>query len=360
MLLTGAEPTICSEPNAAQSNTPAEYGLEAAPLAGDVAVTVNGVDITESQLEEFIKPQLERIATDPGKVHPLMLEQFKKTLRQRALDKLIVDQLLEEQAEASNIVVTEADVIKHLRESGAQQQPPLSLEDIQALVEAQGQSFDEMKKHIQNSNGMKYQKLLDTQFAGKVDVNEAEAARFYAENKSRFEILEQVRASHILITPETSDPNTDPNAAKAKAKAKAEELLGQIKAGGADFATLAKANSQCPTAASGGDLGFFPRGKMAPPFEKAAFELKVGQVSDIVETQYGYHIIRVADRKEAQLIEFEEARSEIISRLTQQKQREIAEKYIESLKQKAKIVYPPGKEPPVAPPAMSPSLIRPR
>jgi peptidyl-prolyl cis-trans isomerase C len=360
ILLVGAEPTIASEPNAAQSNTPAEYGLEAAPLASDVAVTVNGVDITESQLEEFIKPQLERMATDPGKVHPLMLEQFKRQLRQQALDKLIVDQLLEEQAEASNIVVTEADVIKHLRESGAQQQPPLSLEDIQALVEAQGQSFDEMKKQIQNSNGMKYQKLLDTQFAGKVDVNEVDVVRFYVENKSRFEILEQVRASHILITPETSDPNTDPNVAKAKAKAKAEELLGQIKASGADFATLAKANSQCPTAASGGDLGFFPRGKMAPPFEKAAFELKVGQVSDVVETRYGYHIIRVTDRKEARVIKFEEARSEIIGRLTQQKQREIATEYIESLKQKAKIVYPAGKEPPAAPPAMSPSMIRPK
>ncbi|MHC4346256.1 MAG: SurA N-terminal domain-containing protein [Planctomycetota bacterium] len=198
ILLVGAEPTISSEPNAAQANTPAEYAPEVAPLAGDVAVTVNGVDITENQLEELIKPQLERMTAEPGKIHPLMLDTFKKQLRQRALDKLIVDQLLEEQAKANNVVVTEEDVIRHLRESGAQQQPPLSLEDIQALVEARGQSFDEMKRQIQNSNGMKYQKLLDTQFAGKVDVNEAEAARFYAENKSRFEILEQVRASHIL------------------------------------------------------------------------------------------------------------------------------------------------------------------
>ena len=99
---------------------------------------------------------------------------------------------------------------------------------------------------------------------------------------------------------------------------------------------------------------------MAPPFEKAAFELKAGQVSDIVETQYGYHIIRVADRKEAQVIEFEEAKNEIISRLTQQKQREIATEYIESLKEKAKIAYPPGKEPSAAPPAISAPLVRPK
>jgi peptidyl-prolyl cis-trans isomerase C len=360
LLLVAAEPTVGSEPNAIVSSSLGENRIEDAAAAGDIAVTVNGVDITESKLQERINEKLRGMTTDVASIPPSMFEHYKNRLRQEALDKLIVNQLLEEQATANNIVVTEADVIKHLRESGAQQQPPLSLEDIQALVEAQGRSFEEMKKYIQNSSDMKYQKLLETQFAGKVDVNDADAARFYEENKSRFEILEQVRASHILIEPDMSDPNTDPNQAKAKAGARAQELLAQIKGGGADFATLAKANSQCPTAANGGDLGFLTTGKMPVPFEKAVFELKVGQVSDVVQTQYGYHIIRVADRREARVIEFEEARNEIISRLTQQKQSEIATEYIESLKQKAKIAYPPGKEPPAAPPAISPPLIRPK
>jgi peptidyl-prolyl cis-trans isomerase C len=98
---------------------------------------------------------------------------------------------------------------------------------------------------------------------------------------------------------------------------------------------------------------------MAPPFEKAAFELKIGQVSDIVETQYGCHIIRVTDRKEAQVIEFEETRDKIISWLEQQKQREIVQQYVQSLKDKANIVYPAGKEPAAGPPAMMP-MVRPK
>jgi peptidyl-prolyl cis-trans isomerase C len=93
--------------------------------------------------------------------------------------------------------------------------------------------------------------------------------------------------------------------------------------------------------------------------EKVAFKLKVGQVSDVVETQYGYDIIKVTDRKDASTIPFEQARDEIIQRLTEQKQAELAEQYIESLKSKAKIVYPPGKEPKaMQPPAVAPPMGR--
>ncbi|RKY25347.1 MAG: hypothetical protein DRP62_01485 [Planctomycetota bacterium] len=120
--------------------------------------------------------------------------------------------------------------------------------------------------------------------------------------------------------------------------AKTRELLKQIK-DGADFATLAKANSSCPSAQKGGDLGFFSRGRMVPAFEKAAFELKVGQVSDIVETQFGYHIIKLTDRKDAVVKTFEQAKDDIIKMLAQKKQGELVKEYIDSLKAKANIAY---------------------
>jgi peptidyl-prolyl cis-trans isomerase C len=331
------------------------------PASAGLAVTVNGDDITEAAVDAEVAQQLGRMRMSP-QMPPQFLEQYKKQIRQQVVDRMIVERLLDEQVKVMGIVVTDADVIAHLKESGSRQEPPLSPEDIKALIEAQGRSFEDVKRQIRQSKGMRYKKLMEGQWVGKIKVTQDDAKKYYSENKQQFETPEQVRASHILITGATADPNTDPNEAKAKAKVKAADLLKQIKAG-ADFATLAKANSgHASSAERGGDLGFFGRGQTVPPtLEKAAFELKVGQVSDVVETQYGYDIIKVTDRKDARTIPFEQARDEIIQRLTEQKQRELAEQYIESLKSKAKIVYPPGKEPkPMQPPPVTPPMGRPK
>ena len=300
----------------------------------DVVATVNGVAITEGEVETRIKPQLERIVAQGAKTPPQLIEQYKTQLRQQAVDGMIVELLLDEQVKANKIVVTEEDVLAYLKEMSSKQ--GLTLEDTKALIEAHGQSFDEVKQQIRK--GMGYQKLMEAQWAGKINVTEDDAKKYYFERQKEFETPEQVRASHILIKPDTSDPNTDPNQAKSAAMAKTRELLKQIK-DGADFATLAKANSSCPSAQKGGDLGFFSRGRMVPAFEKAAFELKVGQVSDIVETQFGYHIIKLTDRKDAVVKTFEQAKDDIIKMLAQKKQGELVKEYIDSLKAKANIAY---------------------
>jgi peptidyl-prolyl cis-trans isomerase C len=249
---------------------------------------------------------------------------------------MIIEQLLDEKVKAAKIVVTDEETIERIKEIASQQQPPLSMEDFKALIEAYGQSFDDVKLRVQR--GLAYQKLMEAQWAGKINVTEDDAKKYYSENAKQ---LEQVRASHILIKPRTTDPNADPNQAKAAAKAKAQDLLKQIK-DGADFTELAKTNSDCPSSKQGGDLNFFGRGQMVPAFEEAAFALKTGQVSDIVETQFGYHIIKVTDRKNDT---FEKAKDDIMKLLTQPKQAELAEEYIKSLKADAKIIYPAGKEP---------------
>ena len=117
----------------------------------------------------------------------------------------------------------------------------------------------------------------------------------------------------------------------------------------ADFATLAKANSSCGSASNGGDLGFFPKGQMVPEFSDAAFGMKPGQISDVVETQFGFHIIRTEERKEAGTTPFEEAKADVKQTLLQEQQGKYSNEYFESLKAKAAIVYPPGKEPKPAP-----------
>ncbi len=351
-----AEQVPADKPPAAPAQIEAEADVNVAEPqvpeepADNVAVILNGVDITEAELQQIIKPQLDKIAQQGKQLPPAFAQTYEKQLRQQAIDRIIIGRLLEEEVKEANIVVTEEEVINQIKVILAARRPPVSLEEFKKTRAESGQSFDEVKEQVRK--GMAYQKLVEAQWAGKINITEEDAKKYYDENPTKFEVKEQVRASHILIKTDTTDSEADPNQVKAEAKAKIQGLLEQIK-GGADFAELAKANSDCPSAARGGDLNFFARGQMVAPFEKAAFAMKVGEVSDIVETRFGYHIIKVTDHKDASTTSFEQAKNSLIRQLTQNKQKEFANKYIESLKAAADIVYPPGKEP--APPAPAPA-----
>ena len=312
----------------------------------DIAVTINGVDILESEIEKHVKPQIEMIAKQSAQLPPTFAEQYAKQLREQFIEQTIRRNLLDEKVKQANIVITDELVMSTIQEIAAGQKEPLSVEEFKQKLEEYGQSFDNVKEEVRN--GLARNQFMEAQWAGKINVTEEDAQKYYQENSKQFETPEQVRASHILIKPELIDPNVDPNAdpneAKAKARTKTEDLLKQIKEG-ADFAELAKSQSVCPSAPQGGDLGFFPRGETNPAFENVAFELEIGQISEVVETEYGYHIIKVTEHKDASTTSFEQAKDDIIKQLTQTKQSEIAEEYIESLKAGAKIVYPAGKEP---------------
>jgi len=332
----------------------AQTGEAPGTASGDVAVSVNGNPVTEAEIEREIKPQLDQIATRAGgnNAPPEMINRYKTRLRQQALERIIVERLLDEKVEQANIEITDPDVDNELKKMAVRETPPLSMEDFKALVEAHGRSFDELKQRIRK--GLAYQKVFESHFAGKMNFTDEDVKKHYQDNKRRFDKPEQVRASHILIKPADIDKNAaDPNQARAtadaQARATAEDLLKQIKAG-ADLAALAKEKSDCPSGKSGGDLGFFGKGRMVPAFEKAAFGLKVGQISDVVKTRFGYHIIKVTDRKAA-VAAFDQVKNEVMNDLKIARQRELGMKYVESLKGAAKIVYPPGKEPKTDKPA---------
>lgn len=320
---------------------------EAETAPDDIAVTVNGTNITEAELAKAMKPRLDAIAKQATNLPPTFMEQYKKQIKPRVLDQLITQHLLKEKVEESNIAVTDEEVINQIKELISQQQQPLTLEEFKKKIAEHGLNFEDMKNDVRNR--LSYDKLFSPLLEGKISVTEEDARKYYDENLKRFEQPEQIAVSHILIKPEPIDPNSeDPNEAeklfKAAALAKAQDLLKQLK-DGADFAELAKANSDCPSAKDGGDLGFFPRGQLTPPFEKAAFDLELGQLSDVVETSYGYHIIQKTGQKDASTIPFEEVSKSIISQLVKKQQNKIIEDYMEKLKAEANIVYPPGKEP---------------
>lgn len=155
--------------------------------------------------------------------------------------------------------------------------------------------------------------VLDFDTLGKAaSVTEADARKFYAENASRYTTPEERRASHILIKADKDMPAAE----RAKVRAKAEALLAQVRKSPGEFAALARKNSEDPGSAErGGDLDFIARGAMVKPFEDAVFSLKTGDISEIVETDFGYHIITVTGVRGGQVKPFEAVRAEIESEL---------------------------------------------
>jgi peptidyl-prolyl cis-trans isomerase C len=153
-------------------------------------------------------------------------------------------------------------------------------------------------------------------------LTEAEVREFYDKNPDKFRRGAKVRASHILV-------NT---------KEEAKNILARIKKG-ESFSKLARSLSKDRNSAQkGGDLGFFGRGQMVPEFERAAFNLKVGEVSDPVRTRFGYHIIKVTDKKEGIPVSFEEAKDVIRRQLLMEKRKMLFDSYMEQLEKKSKII----------------------
>lgn len=327
------------EPGVPAPNEAAGQAVEPGPIEpAPVAVTVNGEAVTEAQLQAQIDENFRR-NPQMASLPPALLNQLRPALRTQVLDQVIGQILLKQQIEAAGIEVTDGEVLATLEERGAQQNPPLTVEQVRQSAEEEGIGFAQIMDRFRQALAL--EKLVEPQMAGKTEVTEEEAKAYYDENPTRFDLPETVRASHILLGPTASaDPNSDPN------KAKAEELLAQIKEG-ADFAELAGTYSiDLGSKGRGGDLDYFPRGATVPEFEEAAFALEPNEVSDVVETQYGYHIIKATGRQDARTIPFEEAEPQIVQVLERQKQEQVITDYVQSLKEEATIVYPPGSAPP--------------
>jgi peptidyl-prolyl cis-trans isomerase C len=163
-------------------------------------------------------------------------------------------------------------------------------------------------------------------------VKPADVSAFYEKNPERFQQPEAVHASHVLITvPQGADAAT-----KAAARAKAEDVLKQARAG-ADFAKLARTYSNDASAPRGGDLGFFPKGQMAPTFEAAAFALAPNQISDVVETPFGFHVIKMLEKRTAQSVPFGQAAPQIEQYLRQEQQQTKTRAFVQQLRAKGNV-----------------------
>ena len=328
-----------AEPNkpAVEPNKPAAEPNAAASKASSVkdanseavAVTVNGAAITEGQIEAILNPQMQQMAS---RVPPNMVSQYRQQIRKRVIDQLVIEGLLAQKEKQKNIDVNQSEMDRQINKQIAEQN--LTIDEFKSLLKAYGTNFANYQQDVRKR--LMFEKLIETEFAQKLQKPTVEQAKtYYNENLQQFSEPEKIHAKHILIKPEDGN---DPNQAKLQVKAKAQEILDKVKAGG-NFEELAKQYSGCPSGKNGGDLGMQPKGSFVPEFEKAAYALKPGQVSDIVETNFGFHIIKVIEHTDANTPSFEQAKEKIIQILTDKQKEQIVVDYVQKIKAEADIKF---------------------
>lgn len=293
--------------------------------------SVNGEVITQSDLKKEVDNLLQQVR---GRIPPDQVQEAMPHLQQQALDNLIVFVLLKQEGEREGIQPGDEMIENHITEIASRFPSP---EAFKSQLEGQGVSEEEMRQDVKQN--IKIQMLLDRQKVDIKDAGQEEIQAYYEEHPEEFKMKERVRASHILIKVDPTD-NVD---AKNDKRLKLSGLKGELEKG-ADFAELVGQHSQCPSNANGGDLGFFERGRMVKPFEDAAFTLKAGEVTDIVETQFGYHLIKVTELQPPRVIPLEEAKDQLAIVLRRKVEQKNIEEFILKLRQGADIKVAEGEK----------------
>jgi peptidyl-prolyl cis-trans isomerase C len=308
-----------------QSTAPAstEAASSTDPAVADAAAMINGKSIPMSELQIAVRNVVMQNGMDAGQ-----LDVFMGQFGPRILNQLIDGELLFQAAEKGGHDAAKEDVDSAYAELSGRYDDP---KQFQAEMETRGFTESTLRDNI--SKQMSIQKYVQETIVPQAVVPEDMVREAYDQNSQNFAREEEVKASHILI----NSAEADPEEKKDEALKKAREIATRAKADGADFAELARTYSEGPSAPSGGDLGFFTRNRMVKPFEEAAFSMKVNEVSDPVLTQFGYHIIKVTDRKKASTVSFAEAKEKLGEDLKNRLINELIGQNISQLREKATI-----------------------
>ena len=285
----------------------------------EIIARVNGQDVKKADFEILIR----NIEMGSGPIPP---ERRDEILRQQ-LDRLITYTVLRQEISKRNIAVPDAELDQQVTSMRSQFQ---NEEDFKKALASRNMTIERLRDDARVD--MAITRMLDGEVATAAPATDDEVKEFYEKNPEKFKQGESVRASHILLlVDEKADDVT-----RKKARSQIDGILARAKKG-EDFAELAKAHSQDGSAAQGGDLDFFARGRMVPEFEQAAFALEPGQISDVVTTQFGYHIIKVTERRAATTVPLEKVSPQVKQYLTNQKKQQKADAFVADLKQKSKI-----------------------
>ncbi|WP_224363469.1 peptidylprolyl isomerase [Hyalangium versicolor] len=302
-------------------------GVARAELVDRVAAVVNRDIIALSEVQQRAAPELARVAAERD---PRKRNDARNQLLKQALDTLIAEKLVEAEVRELGISVTSAEV----EEAMADVQKQNNISDpaqFEQLLAREGYTMKSYKEFLgkQIARG----RLMQMKVAAKVKISEEDLKAAYAQFAKLEGEEAEVHARHILVS---VDPKATP-AQVEEARKKAEAIAQEARRPGMDFSALAKARSEGPSKEDGGDLGFFRRGVMVPAFEKAAFSLKVGEVSEPIRTNFGWHVLKVEERRAVGVTPYEEMRPKLEAQLRQDKTEKFVEQYVQELRKKANI-----------------------
>ncbi len=327
---TGGAQTLSQGPEVQPPDNAGAVPPAATTLSQTAGIgTVVDVDGTKLAREQLDAEVTKKLAAIKKQVPADQLGQVRENIRQQVINDFVMRVLLTNEVNRLKITASDNEVKEAVDRLKSNLPKGMTIED---LMKKNKLTKAKMNEDIRF--GIKVNKLVMSQAAAKAKPSDQEIADFYEKNKEKFKMPESVRVRHILV----ANPAGNNDKIKAEKRAKAEDLRKQLIAG-ADFAEIAKKNSDCPSKESGGDLGVFTRGEMVKQFDDAAFSQAVNAIGPVVETEFGFHIIQVLEKYGPRILALDERMKANISALMQQqKQQEAFETIIKRLRAKANVV----------------------
>lgn len=295
--------------------------LARAELVDRIAAVVNNDLITQSEVEARAAADLARLRPDPD---PTRRAEQRAELIKKSLELLIGEKLLEAQIKELSIEVTDSEVDLSLEE--VKKQNGLSSDQLEAALTQEGYSMATYKVFLKKN--LARSKLVNLKVRNKLKIADEDLKAEYARWARDESQDQEVHCRHILVQLPAKPTPEQVEAARVKAVA----LAAEARKPGVDFAALARKKSEGPSAAEGGDLGFFKRGVMVAEFERPAFTLAVGGVSDPVRTKFGWHVLKVVERRALAAPPFDEVKEQLRQRMLTGQLEKYTQQYVQELR----------------------------
>ena len=294
-----------------------------AKIVEKIVAIVNGDIITLTELREISVPYLEKMKLKFSLEND---EEQIEEIEKRILDQLIDEKLVKQEADRLEIVVDDKEVDIAVRDVMSKNN--IAKDQFEQVLLEEGLTFEDYRKQLKDQ--MQKMRLLDQEIKSKIQITEKEVEKYYKENMDDYNTPPEVRIQQILLIIPSEASEQEINQIREKANG----ILQKIKEG-EDFTNMVKLYSQDATAATGGVMGAFRQGELLPGLNKVAFSLEVGEVSPVIQTSRGFHIIRVLDKRERQKMTKEEKWNEIENFLYNQKFEDEFKQWVKKIRKRS-------------------------